>query len=300
MAVEIPFQKTLEFEYGQVDELSPQVRRVIANNPSPFTFYGTGTYIVGHGTVAVIDPGPADPEHINAILSATKGEIISHLFVTHTHIDHSPGCALLQQHTDAISCALGSHGLGRARDECEFGADWEFTPDRILKDQEIVAAGDWSLSCVYSPGHAANHLSYWLESDNALFCGDAVMGWSTTIVSPPDGNMKDYMQTLQRFSARDDRIYYPTHGAPIKDPQTYVQALIDHRIERENQVIDCVRAGVNSLDRMLPEVYSDLDKSMYPAAAQSLLATIVCLLEQGRLQVDGEVQNDSILTLGSE
>ena len=297
MAVEIPFQKNLEFVYGQVDDLSPQIRRVIANNPSPFTFYGTGTYIVGRGTVAIIDPGPADPDHIDAILSATKGETISHLFVTHTHIDHSPGCKLLQQHTDAISCALGRHGMGRSLDEAEFGADWEFTPDRILNDEETISAGDWSLSCVYSPGHAANHLSYWLESDNALFCGDAVMGWSTTIVSPPDGNMKDYMQTLERLSSRDDRIYYPTHGAPITDPQAYVQALIDHRVERENQVINCVRAGVNTLDHMLPEVYSDLDKSMYPAAAKSLLATIICLLEQGRLQVDGEVRNNSKLSL---
>jgi len=259
MTVDIPFQKHLEFEYGRVDQLSPLVRRVIANNPSAFTFYGTGTYIVGCNKVAIIDPGPADSDHINAILKATRGETITHILVTHTHLDHSPGCVLLQKHTDAKTYAFGK-----------------------------LESESWSLTSVFSPGHAANHLSFYLPLERALFCGDAVMGWSTTIVSPPDGNMVDYMHTLDRLLARDDDIYYPTHGAPITAPANYVQALYDHRLEREQQVIDCVAAGVHSINSMLPVVYSELDPAMYPAAARSLLATIECLVAKRRLHKDGE------------
>ena len=292
MAVDIPFQKHLEFEYGEVDQLSPKVRRVVANNPSRFTFYGTGTYIVGSGKVAIIDPGPSDPAHIDAILKATNGETITHILVTHTHLDHSPGCGLLQQHTDANTYAFGKHGLGRAEDESDFGADWLFDPDEKLADGETIDSENWSLTAVYSPGHATNHLSFYLSSERALFCGDAVMGWSTTIVSPPDGNMVDYMQTLDRLLARDDNIYYPTHGAPIASPHNYVQALYDHRLEREQQVIECVASGLYSVKAMLPVVYSELDPEMYPAAARSLLATIECLLAKKRLHKgddDGEV-----------
>jgi len=288
MAVDIPFQKHLEFEYGRVDQLSPLVRRVIANNPSPFTLYGTGTYIVGRDRVAIIDPGPADRTHIDAILKATRDETITHILVTHTHVDHSPGCVLLQQQTDAKTYAFGEHGLGRARDESEFGADWQFVPDEKLADGQTLESESWSLTSVFSPGHAANHLSFYLPSERALFCGDAVMGWSTTIVSPPDGNMVAYMQTLDRLLARDDNIYYPTHGAPITSPNSYVQALYEHRLEREQQVIDCVVSGVHTLNTMLPVVYSELDPAMYPAATRSLLATIECLVAKKRLHKDGE------------
>ncbi len=284
MAVDIPFQKHLEFEYGKVDQLSPLIRRVIANNPGPFTFHGTGTYIVGRERVAVIDPGPADPDHIDAILNATRGETITHILVTHTHVDHSPGCVLLQQHTDAKTFAFGVHGLGRTRDDSDFGADWLFVPDKKLADGETLESESWSLTGVYSPGHAANHLSFYLAQERALFCGDAVMGWSTTIVSPPDGSMVDYMQTLDRLLLRDDNIYYPTHGAPITEPNDYVQALYEHRLEREQQVIDCVASGVQSVNAMLPVVYSELDPAMYPAAARSLLATIECLVAGKRLR----------------
>ncbi len=284
MAVQIPFQKNLEFAYGVADQLSPLVRRVIADNPSAFTLFGTGTYIVGRGNVAIIDPGPADQTHIDAILSATQGERITHIFVTHTHVDHSPGCELLQQSTTAKTYALGRHGMGRERDESEFGADWNFNPDVLLTDGETVAGDQWSLSCVFSPGHAANHLSFYLEQEGALFCGDAVMGWSTTIVSPPDGNMHDYMNTLKKLRARQDNIYYPTHGAPIERPGAYIQALYDHRLEREQQVIDCVRGELHSVNDMLAVVYSELDPAMYPAASRSLLATIERLLAQNRLK----------------
>lgn len=283
MAVDIPFQKTLEFEYGKVDQLSPLVRRVIANNPSAYTFFGTGTYIIGREKLAVIDPGPADERHIAALLDATQGETITHILVTHTHLDHSPGCALLQRYTDARTYAYSSHGHGRVRDQEDFGADWDFTPDVSVADGEALVSDHWSLTGVYTPGHAANHLSFYLEQERALFCGDAVMGWSTTIVSPPDGNMVDYMKTLDLLRARDDSIYYPTHGAPIKSPAPYVQALYEHRLEREKQVMDCVAAGRHSIDDMLPVIYHHLDPSMFPAAARSLLATIECLVAKEQL-----------------
>ena len=283
MVVQIPFQKHLDFEYGKVDQLSPLIRRVIADNPSPFTLFGTGTYIVGRGQVAVIDPGPADQKHIDAILAATKGEVITHIFVTHTHVDHSPGCALLQQHTAAPNYAYARHGSGRERDDSDFGADWDFTPDILLADDESVESDTWSLSALFTPGHASHHLSFYLSQERALFCGDAVMGWSTTIVSPPDGNMVDYMKTLQRLLERDDAVYYPTHGAPIQTPGPYLQALYQHRLEREQQVIDCVASGLHTVEAMLPVIYHELDKAMYPAAQRSLMATIECLVERQQL-----------------
>lgn len=291
MAVDIPFNKNLEFEYGKVSRLSPLVSRVIANNPSAFTFYGTGTYIVGKETVAIIDPGPADQVHIDAILKAIDGKNVSHILVTHTHSDHSPGCALLQQHVDAKTYALGVHGQGstgkvRPRDNTEFGADWDFKPDVMLKDGETLSSSEWSLTGLHTPGHATNHLSFYLAQENALFCGDAVMGWSTTIVSPPDGNMIEYMHTLELLLERKDDIYYPTHGAPIKKPKDFVRSLYDHRLEREQQILDCISSGLHTINDMLPVVYSELDVNMYPAAARSLLATIESMLHRDRLRVD--------------
>lgn len=286
MATEIPFNRKPEFTAGVADKLSPRVKRVIANNPGPFTFTGTGTYIVGTGDVAVIDPGPADAEHINAILAATEGETISHILVTHTHIDHSPGCALLLDHCDAQTWGYGPHGLGRAKTEDEFGADTNFNPDVTVTDGQSIAGTNWTLQCLHTPGHAANHLSFYLPEENALFCGDAVMGWSTTIVSPPDGSMKDYMETLALLMRRKDEIFYPTHGSPVTNPQQYLQALLQHRIEREQQAISCIENGVNKIADMVPVIYTELDPAMYPAAARSLFATIECLVQQGRLMAD--------------
>jgi len=278
----IEFNKKLEFSYGKSDQLSPLVRRVIANNPGPFTFTGTGTYIIGTGEVAVIDPGPADQQHIDAILHATTGETITHILVTHRHIDHSPGCELLQARCDATTWAFKAPPPSS---ENGFGLDNRFEPDQIVADGDLISAGEWQLECLFTPGHSSDHVSFYLASENALFCGDVVMGWSTTIVSPPDGSMSDYMSSLERLRARTDSIYYPTHGAPVRDPQSYVNQLYQHRVERENQVFSCISEGANTLDTMLPLVYSDLDPAMYGAASRSLLATIEYLVESGRLVV---------------
>lgn len=286
MATDIPFNQKPDFTVGIADRLSPLVRRVIANNPGSFTFTGTGTYIIGNGEVAVVDPGPADAAHIEAILAATEGETITHILVTHTHIDHSPGCVLLQNSCEAKTWAYGSHGLGRPRSDDEFGADYNFKPDVIVTDRQSIEGANWSLQCLHTPGHAANHLSFYLAQENALFCGDAVMGWSTTIVAPPDGSMKEYMDTLALLMQRDDKIFYPTHGAPVTNPQEYLVALHQHRVEREQQALSCIESGVDTIADMVPVIYSELDPAMHPAAAMSLFATVECLALQGRLSAD--------------
>ncbi len=280
--VSIPHNGRPDFEYGVVDQLSPDIRRVICNNPGPFTFTGTGTYIVGHGEVAVIDPGPADRQHIDALLHATRGETITRILVTHTHIDHSPGCALLQAQCDALTYAYGPHGIG------DFGADTEFTPDVLLADGETVQVGGLTLEALYTPGHASNHLSYFLQQENALFCGDVVMGWSTTIVVPPDGNMKAYMASLERLLQRDDSTYYPTHGAPLDNPRVYVQALAEHRRERERQVLNCLDSGGKTIKELLPKIYLGLDPALFPAAEKSLLATLELLIDNEHVRVTTE------------
>ena len=221
MGTKIPFLRELTFEYGHVEQIAPGIRRVIANNPSPFTFYGTGTYILGTGNVAVIDPGPADPAHIQAIVDGLKGETISHVLVTHTHMDHSPGCALLKAHTDAPTYAFGPHGAGKLEQgvPVEEGGDMDFRPDELVKHGDVIQGDDWSVECVYTPGHTSNHMCFQLREHKALFTGDHVMGWSTSIISPPDGDMMAYMVSLELLLERDDDVYWPTHGPAITEPK---------------------------------------------------------------------------------
>ena len=209
MGTQIPFRRELEFEYGRADRVGPRIRRVIAENPSPFTLYGTGTYILGNGEVAVIDPGPADPQHVQAILDATRGETITHVLVTHTHTDHSPGCALLKKKIDVPTYAYGPHGAGKLEEgvPVEEGGDMDFEPDHLIRHGDVIEGGDWSVECVYTPGHTSNHMCFQLREDRALFTGDHIMGWSTSIISPPDGDMAAYMASLELLRERDDEVY---------------------------------------------------------------------------------------------
>ena len=292
MAMKIPFRRELDFTYGEVAEVAPGIRRIIAENPSPFTLYGTGTYVIGHGEVAVIDPGPADAAHIDLLLDGIAGETVSHILVTHTHMDHSPGSRLLQARTDAKTYAYGPHGAGKLEQgvPVEEGGDLDFQPDQLLSDGEILRGGDWSVQCVYTPGHTSNHMCYQLREQRALFTGDHVMGWSTSIVSPPDGDMAAYIASLEKLLPRDDLVYWPTHGPSIEDPKPHVRAFIAHRQAREKQVLACVRQGVRRIEDMVPQMYAELPEFMYPAAARSVLASVVHLVEKGRLRTDGEVQ----------
>jgi glyoxylase-like metal-dependent hydrolase (beta-lactamase superfamily II) len=295
--VQIPYRRELEFDYGSVSQIAPGIRRVIANNPGPFTFHGTGTYILGTGNVAVIDPGPDDEEHIGAILAALDGETISHILVTHTHMDHSPGCRPLQALTGAPTYAYGPHGAGKLEQgvQVEEGGDMDFAPDHLVKHGDIIQGGDWTVECVYTPGHTSNHMCFALQEQKALFTGDHVMGWSTSIISPPDGDMAAYMQSLELLLERDDAVYWPTHGPSIIDPKTHVRAYIAHRIEREEQILKCIDEGTHGIRDMVPLMYRDTPEFMYPAAARSVLAAMENLLRKNQVVADGgEPSMDSV------
>lgn len=289
MAVEIPFRREMQFDYGQVATIGPGIRRVIANNPSPFTLYGTGTYILGTGSVAVIDPGPADPAHIQAIVDALDGETISHVLVTHTHMDHSPGCKLLAEFTDAPTYGFGPHGAGKAEEgvQVEEGGDMEFVPDKTIAHGDLINGGDWQVECVYTPGHTSNHMCFALTGAKALFTGDHVMGWSTSVISPPDGDMSAYMSSLDLLLERDDAVYWPTHGPAIIDTKDHVRAFIAHRQEREAQILEAIRRGVHRIADMVPQMYRDTPEFLYPAAGRSVFAAIDHLVNQGVLECDG-------------
>jgi len=265
--------------YGQSIQITPLVRRVVAENPGPFTFYGTGTYIVGRGEVAVIDPGPLDRVHLAALLRATQGERIAHILITHTHIDHSPLARPLQQASGAVVLGYGPHEtIGGV----EAGGDLEFRPDRRLLDGESVAGPGWTLEAIHTPGHAGNHLCFALEEERSLFCGDHVMGWSTTVVAPPDGDMALYMRSLDRLAARPEAPFYPTHGNPIADPRRHVAALIQHRLERRAKVLGALSARPRPPRDLVPPVYGPtLDPRLVAAAAASLLAHLVELQGEG-------------------
>jgi glyoxylase-like metal-dependent hydrolase (beta-lactamase superfamily II) len=265
--------------YGETVQLTPLIRRVVAENPGPFTFYGTGTYIVGRGAVAVIDPGPLLPSHFAALRKALEGERVTHILVTHTHLDHSPLARPLQQATGAPILGFGPHGtLGGV----EVGADLEFRPDVALRDGERVAGEGWTFEAIHTPGHAANHLCFALEEENALFCGDQVMGWSTTVVAPPDGDMALYMQALERLAARPEAPFYPTHGNPIRDPRQHVAALIQHRLERRAKVLAALDATPRAPAELVPPVYGPtLDPRLIGGAAASLLAHLIELKDEG-------------------
>lgn len=291
MSVKIPFRREVEFEYGAVSELSPLIRRVIAHNPSPFTLHGTGTYILGKGNVAVVDPGPADPNHIRAIVDAVRGERITHVLVTHCHTDHSPGCRLLREFTDAPTHAFGPHGSGVDEEgvQIEEAADNDFAPDQRVRHGEVIQGDGWSVECVYTPGHTSNHMCYALREEKTLFSGDHVMAWSTSVISPPDGDMRRYLASLELLLDRDDARYWPTHGPSVDDTKGHVRAFIAHRREREQQILACIESGTYEIKKMVPQMYADLPEFMYGAAARSVLASIIYLAQREELVVEGEL-----------
>ena len=267
----IPFLKDDSLAPGAVEQTAPGIRRVLCGNPGPFTYRGTNSWIIGQGnSVAILDPGPVDAAHLAALLDATKGERITHILVTHTHRDHSPGVAALKAATGAPSYGFGPHMT--PPEQGGEGGDHDFRPDVVLADGATVAGADWRVTALHTPGHCANHLCFALENahtSRTLFSADHVMSWSTSVVSPPDGDMAAYMASLGKLQARDDDLYLPGHGPPLPNPQPFVAALAKHRREREARVLEELRrAGRASAEALVPAVYgAALDPRLIPAAA---------------------------------
>ncbi len=267
--------------WGHLRQRTPLVRRLLAHNPSPFTFTGTGTFVVGTGTVAVIDPGPADPDHIAALLNGLAGETVSHIVITHTHMDHSPAAPAVQAATGAMIVGCAPLVLSDDGPRADAGFDASYAPDRVMVEGDSVAGPDWTLTAVATPGHTSNHLCFALAAEKALFTGDHVMGWSTTVVAPPDGDMAAYMASLKKLLDRDDAIYHPTHGEPVTDPQRFVRGLITHRKQRETQILKLLAAAPQSIAAMVAVMYARVDARLHPAAGRSVLAHLIDLRARG-------------------
>lgn len=297
MAVEIPFRRDFAFEYGRLESVAPGVRRIVANNPGPFTFRGTGTYVVGEGEVAVIDPGPDLAEHVEALLAGLAGERITHILVTHTHRDHSPAAAAVKAATGAPTYGFGPHGGTRGIPGIEEGGDWDFAPDIVTKDGDEIAGSGWRFEAVHTPGHTSNHLCFALPDQGILFSGDHVMGWSTSVIAPPDGDMAAYMASLDKLLHRRDAVYWPTHGPAITEPKEHVRAFIAHRREREAGVVACLEAGVGHIDAMVERLYIGLNPNLKRAAARSLLAHLIDLIARGEVFSDGTPTIDATYRL---
>jgi glyoxylase-like metal-dependent hydrolase (beta-lactamase superfamily II) len=293
---EIPFLRDLRFEYEVLETISPAVRRIVARNPSPFTAYGTGTYVIGHGKVAVIDPGPAIPEHVNAILQALRGESIDSILITHTHLDHSPAAAAVTAATGAKTYGYGPHGSPPGP-SAEEGADRDFVPDITLRHGETLSVGDLHVTAVHTPGHTSNHLCFALGGEDILFTGDHVMGWSTTVISPPDGDMTDYMNSLDLLLQRDDALYVPTHGPAIPNPKPFVKSLVEHRLKRRAALLQQLSNGVTSIKDIVDNVYVGLNPALHGAAARSVLAHMIELVARNEVMCDGKPEITSRYSL---
>jgi len=289
---EAPFIKEFDVPAGVAMELSPLVRRILVDNPGPYTFRGTNTYIVGRGHVAVIDPGPVNDAHLQAILDATQGETITYVVITHTHKDHSPGAAPLVAATGARLVGCGPHRPSRPLGEGEgasldASADLDYAPDQVLAEGDSISGPGWTLTAIETPGHCLNHLAFALPEENGLFSGDHVMGWSTTIVAPPDGSMSDYMASLEKLRGRAESVYWPGHGAPIADPQRLVRGLLVHRRQRENAILARLAEGDETIDQIVPRLYDGLPPELVGAAGLSVFAHLEDLTNRGKVVTSG-------------
>jgi glyoxylase-like metal-dependent hydrolase (beta-lactamase superfamily II) len=294
----IPFVMLDEPRYGTPVQVAPHVRRLIAENPSKFTYMGTGTYIVGDGDVAVIDPGPLLDSHRDALAAALAGSRVRAILVTHCHSDHSPLAAWLRSETGAPTVAFGPHATTDVAADAELAdaegvqleetTDLDFDPDVRVADGDVAAMGEgWTLRAVHTPGHTSNHMCYALDEQHALFTGDHVMGWSTTVVSPPDGDMRAYIDSLHKVIGRGDASLWPTHGAPVTDPGPFLAAFLEHRLEREAQVLTAVRSGIDAIPDIVSKLYADVREELHKAAARSVLAHLVKLVDDGTVHVTG-------------
>lgn len=283
---------------GRMETLAPLIRRRVAGNGGPFTATGTCTYVVGRGRVAVIDPGPDDPAHVEALLGDLAGETVEAILVTHTHRDHSPGARLLKALTGAPILGCGPHRAARPPSSGELplldaSADRDHRPDRELREGDEVSGPGWTLRAVETPGHTMNHLAFALPEAQALFSGDHVMAWSTSIVAPPDGSMRAYMASLDKLRDRTETVYWPGHGGPVRDPRRFVRALAAHRRQREAAILARVEAGDGDIRGIVGAIYQGLNPALRGAAALSVFAHLEDLVERGIVLSDGPARLDT-------
>jgi glyoxylase-like metal-dependent hydrolase (beta-lactamase superfamily II) len=292
MSDDIPFDKRFDLPPGQVEEVVPGIRRILCNNPGPFTYKGTVSYILGRGRVAIVDPGPLDEAHIAALLDAVRGETVTHIFVTHTHRDHSPAAAPVKAATGAPVYAEGPHraagplnvGEGPRLDG---GGDTDFMPDQALADGDVVSGDGWALEAVTTPGHTANHMAFALRGTGMMFSGDHVMAWSTPVVAPPDGAMSDYMASLEKLARRAETVYLPGHGGLVRDAPQFVQHFIRHRKAREASILRQLAKGEADIPSIVQGIYIGLDPRLTKAAGMSVLAHLEDLVARGEAATDG-------------
>lgn len=302
MPDDIPFNKNFNLAPETVEQVTPLVRRVLCNNPGPFTFKGTVSYIVGRGKVAVVDPGPEDEHHSQALLDAVCGETVTHIFVTHTHRDHSPGVARIKAATGATVYAEGPHRSARPlhigeHNVLDSSGDRDFRPDIALKDGEIVHGDGWTLEAVTTPGHTANHMAFALKEEKTLFAGDHVMGWATSVVAPPDGAMSDYMASLYKLERRDETLYFPGHGPEIPDAPLFVKAYIAHRKGREDSILHRLGKGEADIPTLVRAIYIGIDPRLIGAAGLSVLAHLEDLVARGVVATEGAPSIDGVFRL---
>lgn len=300
MSDDLPkFELQFQPAYGEAIEVAPGIRRLTVNNPSPFTFYGTNSYIVGDRSVCVIDPGPDDEAHFQALMRALEGREVTHIAVSHTHKDHSPLARRLKAATGALIVAEGPHRPARVLHDGETNpfaesSDMDFVPDIALADGGVIEGDGWALSGIATPGHTANHMAFALEGTGVVFSADHVMAWATSIVAPPDGAMADFMASLERLLQRDDRLYLPGHGGPVTSPAAFCRGLRTHRRMRERAILERIKAGDRRIADMVKAIYRDTDPRLHGAAALSVLAHLEDLTERGLVATDGPARLSGI------
>ena len=297
----LKFDTSFDPSYGRGVTVAPDVRRITAPNPGPFTFHGTNSYLIGRQTLAVVDPGPDDDAHLRALLEAIGNRPVSHIFVSHTHRDHSPLAARLKQHTGAAVLAEGPHRPARPLrigevNPLDASADTAFVPDVALPDDNVINGDGWAIRTVLTPGHTANHTAFALEGTGVLFSADHVMAWATSIVAPPDGAMADYMTSLDRLIERGDRLLLPGHGGPVTAPRSFMRGLRTHRRMRERAILARIRGGDRTINTMVKAIYRDTDPRLYGAAGLSVLAHLEDLVARGLVMTDGAPAIDGIFT----
>lgn len=300
MTEQLPLRTEMDFDYGVPRELAPGVVRLVANNPSVFTFKGTNTYLVGDRELAIIDPGPKDTAHRAAILKTAGSRPVSHILITHTHRDHIDGLADLKAATGALTCGYGRTsdypaGAAESPSGDEF-IDNDFRPDVVLRDGDAVSGHGWSLTALFTPGHAPDHLCFALGGSKVLFSGDHVMGWNTSVVAPPEGRMSDYLASLSRLLDRDETLYLPGHGGRIEEPRRTVRAYIVHRQWREQAIHGAIKDGLATVPAITALVYKGLDERLVKAASLSVLAHVEHLAERGLVRAESPLSLASRLS----